>query len=110
MRDSPSFKILDKFLNKNFECSVYDPYFKSDLMEKYIVENHMKNRVFDILPSLDDNLINKFGCVCIVQHHSKTEFRLNEIYQNSSVSFIYDCQGKIMPEKNSKTILKSFGS
>jgi len=109
MRDSPGFKILNELIQKNFKVAGYDPYFKEELIEKYLTENNMTGKKFEILKDLDDESIKKFSCVCIVQHHTKTENRLQEIYQNSLIPLIYDCQSKLKKTKETKSILKTFG-
>ena len=110
MRDSPGFKILDHLINNGFDCSVYDPFFKSDLREKYLIENHMSETPFEILPSLDTCAIKDYSCICITQHHSKTKFRLQEIYNNSIVPVVYDCQNKLIFNNISSSFLKSLGN
>ena len=111
MRDSPGFKILNEFNHKGYSVTIFDPSFKTNLLEKYLIENNLEEQHFEILSSLnDDNSVKKFNCICIVQHHSKTKFRLNEIYEKSLIPFIYDCQNKIEQNSLSKTILKSFGN
>ena len=111
MRDSPGFKILDEFNKKRYSVSIFDPSIKSDLLEKYLFENNLDNQQFEILDNLyDDKLIKNFSCVCIVQHHSKTKFRLNEIYEKSLTPILYDCQNKIVENHSSSTILKLLGN
>ena len=110
MRDSPGFKILHRFMEKGFECAVYDPYFKSGLLGKYLNENHITDSAFAVLPSLDDDLVEVFSCMCIVQHHSSTKPRLNDIYANSVIPVIYDCQSNLAFAPHSSSLLKSLGS
>ena len=64
---------------------------------------------FEIFKNLDDESIKKFHCLCIVQHHTKTKSSLEEIYKNSLIPLIYDCQNNLVKDKNSKTLLKFFG-
>ena len=115
MRDSPSFKILDHLLNHKFDCAVYDPYFKPELIDRYLSDNHtelQQDNRFNVVSSIgDDNdiILKRFSCLCIVQHHTKNKARLHEIYQNSLVPVIYDCQNKITFDPNSNSILKSLG-
>ena len=109
MRDSPGFKILDELLKLTFSVSVFDPYFKKELLGKYLQENHQKNSNFEILDNLDNSTIQPFYGICIVQHHSKTKMRLEQIYKNSAIKIIYDCQNKLLVNHNSKSILKSLG-
>ncbi len=110
MRDTPGFKILNELIQRNFKVSVYDPFFKNELLEKYLKENNLNNIKFEVLENLDDESIKNFNCLCVVQHHTKIEDRLNEIYENSLIPFIYDCQNKITKKSTSKTILKSLGN
>ena len=109
MRDSASFKILNEFYQKKFKIASYDPYFKRELLGKYLIENHIEKFDFRVLSDLDDKSIKEYGCICIVQHHTKTKFRLEEIYKKSLVSLIYDCQNRITYDSNSKTVLKRLG-
>ena len=109
MRDSPGFKILKNFLHRKYVCSCFDPYFKSELLKKYIIENHMKMSKFDVITSLDDKKITSFSCLCVVQHHYKTKFRLDEIYKKSLIPMIYDCQNRLSFDPYSSTILKYLG-
>ena len=110
MRDTPGFKILNELIQRNFKVSVYDPFFKNELLEKYLEENNLNNIKFEILKNLDNESIKNFNCLCVVQHHTKIEDRLNEIYENSLIPFIYDCQNKIAKKSTSKTMLKSLGN
>lgn len=109
MRDSPGFKILEYLLGRGSDCSIYDPYLNPGLLDKYLAENHMTHTTFGIAGSLDDAEIGSFSCICIAQHHSKTKFRLDEIYKNSSIPVIYDCQNKLTPMAESKTLLTFLG-
>ena len=109
MRDSPGFKVVNKFLKRNFEVSAYDPFYKPELQEKYLKENGLETLEFKIIPDLEINNIEKISCICVVQHHTKTKFRLEEIYKNSLVPVIYDCQHTINKNPDSKTILKFLG-
>jgi len=43
------------------------------------LENKIPNLKFETLDDLDDNSISKFNGICLVQHHTKTKFRLSEI-------------------------------
>jgi len=109
MRDSPGFKILNELIKRNFKVAVYDPYFKDELLEKYLMENNLGKLEFEILKTLSDESIKKFHCLCIVQHHTQIKLRLEEIYKNSLIPLIYDCQNKIVRNTSSKTLLKFFG-
>ncbi len=109
MRDSPGFKILNELTRRKFKIAVFDPYFKKELLEKYLKENNLGDVKFEIFKNLDDESIKKFHCLCIVQHHTKTKSRLEEIYKNSLIPLIYDCQNNLVKDRNSKTLLKFFG-
>lgn len=110
MRDSPGFKIVKEIAKKGLQVTAYDPYYKQELQQKYMAENHMDaNTKFDVFSKLQDK-VGGFGCICIVQHHTKTEYELREIYRRSLVPFIYDCQDKIDYLPESKTLLKKLGS
>ena len=110
MRDSPGFKIINELKSRGFTVSAYDPYFKKELFDKYLIENYLEKLDFEHKDSLDDESLKDISCVCMVQYHTKTAHRLNEIYVKSIVPFIYDCQRKIMLNNNSKTHLDFFGS
>jgi len=110
MRDSPGFKILNELNKKGITSVGYDPFFKNELREKYLIENNLKNFQLNVLENLKTTTIQKFSCICLVQHHMKTKFRLAEIYRNSEIPFIYDCQNKTRLDSQSSTILKSLGS
>jgi len=109
MRDSPGFRILKELSSKGFKVAVFDPYFKNELREKYLIENNLQNQDFDKIDDLSDKSINGFDCLCIVQSHSKSKLRIKEIYKNSLVPMIYDCQSSVDFDSNSKTVLKRFG-
>ena len=111
MRDSPGFKIILELEKLEINAVGYDPYYKEELKQKYIIENHLdKNSKLKILQNLDDELIKNFGCICIVQDHTKIKFDLRNIYKNSQVPFIYDCQSHLDYDQGSKTILKKLGN
>jgi len=110
MRDSPGFKVVNEFSKIGYDVAVYDPFFKNELLDKYLLENHMEKPNFSVLTNLDDFSLEKISCICVVQHHTKTMFRLDEIYKKSLIPIIYDCQSKIKKDSSSKTILKSLGS
>lgn len=110
MRDSPGFKVISELVSRNFKVSSYDPFFKESLLEKYLIENHLSNLEFERLTELDNDSLQRHSCICIVQHHTKTKFRLDEIYEKSVVPFIYDCQNKIKRNPQSKTVLHLLGS
>jgi len=109
MRDSASFKIINEFKKRNFTVKGYDPFFKSELIEKYAIENNLEKVEFSVLNTLDDENLKNLDCMCLVQHHDQDKNRFQEIYNNSLVPFIYDCQNKISRNLKSKTILNFLG-
>jgi len=109
MRDSPGFKVIKELKNNGFTVATFDPFFKKEIIKKYLIDNKYEKQDFEILERLDDNIIEKFSCICIVQHHTKTKSRLEEIYQNGRIPVIYDCQNKLEKSNTSKSILKSLG-
>ena len=109
MRDSPGFKILNELTSRKFKVATYDPYYKSELKERYLKENNLSVD-FQVITNLDVSAIDIFNCICITQNHKRTQSRLEEIYNNSKVPFIYDCQNRFNPKTESKTILKRFGN
>ena len=110
MRDSPGFKLLNEFKKRNFKVSSYDPYFKKELLSKFLKENYLESLDFENKNELLDEDLKNIGCLCIVQHHTKSKFRLMEIYDKSLVPFIYDCQNQFEIKTGSKTFLDSLGS
>ena len=110
MRDSPGFKIISELKAKNFEVFGYDPYYKPQLIEKYLKENFMEKLEFNYIKKLDGDMLKKSNCICIVQHHTKSKLKLNEIYEKSLIPIIYDCQNKLEKIRESKTILESLGN
>ena len=110
MRDSPGFKLLNEFKKRNFKVLAYDPYFKKELLPKYLIENFLEELQFDLKTNLNDDSLANINCICIVQHHTKSKFRLMEIYEKSLVPFIYDCQNHLERKTESKTLLDSLGS
>ena len=110
MRDSPSFKIIQELKKKNFEIFGYDPFFNSDLIEKYLIENHISELNFTKLDNLDDKTIKEISCMCIVQHHDENKLRIKEIYDKSLIPFIYDCQSKLVKNLQSNSHLEFLGN
>jgi len=105
MRDSPGFKIVNELVQRKFTISAYDPYYNDNLVDKYLYENNLTDLKFKVLRDLNDDSIKGFNCICIVQKHDITKFRLSEIYDKSLVPLIYDCQNKkVLDEKSKKTI------
>lgn len=109
MRDSPSFKIITELTNRDFNVIGYDPFFNTDLVGKYVIENNLEELNFQVVTNLNDEIIKKFSCLCIVQHHDVDKKRINEIYRNSLIPYIYDCQNKLQNIPSSKSTLESFG-
>ena len=109
-RRNSQLKNKTKFNKINFKVFVHDPYFKEQLLEKYLKENFLEKLNFEYKKELDDETLNDVSCLCIVQHHTKTKFRLMEIYEKSLVPFIYDCQNNLERKIESKTLLDSLGS
>ena len=110
MRDSPGFKILNELKSRRFNVAAYDPYYKEELHDMYLKENNLKDFNFILLKDLKSSTIKDYHCICIIQNHKNTRSRLNEIYKNSEVPFIYDCQNQTAKNPDSKTLLKSFGN
>ena len=109
MRDSPSFKIINELVSKGFTVFGYDPFFKVELIEKYLIENNITEFNCKMVNEINNETLKNISCICIVQHHSITENKLNEIYRNCLVPFIYDCQGKLSKNHESKTQLEFLG-
>ena len=109
MRDSPGFKIHNEFKKRNFKILAYDPYFKKELLGKYLKENYIEGLDFEQITDFNDASLKNISCLCVVQHHTKTKFRLMEIYEKSLIPFIYDCQSQIEKKPESKTFLGSLG-
>ena len=110
MRDSPGFKIIQELINLQFNVVGYNPFYKKELHQKYLNENRMKDLEIDVISNLADSTINDYGCLCVVQHHSKTKSRIDEIYSKSLIPIIYDCQNKLQFNPKSNTFLKTLGS
>jgi UDP-N-acetyl-D-glucosamine dehydrogenase len=110
MRDSSGFKIMLELKKRNFEIFGYDYYYKPKLLKKYLQENSMKEFEFVNIKKLDNEIIKKISCLCIVQHHTKNKLKINEIYEKSLIPFIYDCQNQIKKNNKSKSILYSLGN
>jgi UDP-N-acetyl-D-glucosamine dehydrogenase len=110
MRDSPGFKIIKELLKREFRILAFDPYFNSELYEKYCKENNLQNTDFEMVSKIDENIVKQFSMICIVQHHSKVKLKIDEIYRKSQIPLIYDCQNRLRVDSNSKTILKQFGN
>ncbi len=110
MRDSASFKIIVEFKKRGFDVIGYDPFFKTNLIEKYKIENNLKELNFKIAENLDIEIIKKYSCLCIVQHHDIDKNRISEIYQNSLLPYIYDCQNKLEVISSSNSVLERLGS
>ena len=109
MRDSPGFKVVSEFAAAGYRTYAYDPYFDDALTEKYMVENSLTKKEFTVLPDLCDESLRGISCICVVQYHTKTGFRLEQIYRESKVALIYDCQKRMLFDPKSKTILRQLG-
>lgn len=109
MRDSPSFKIMSELKSKGFTVFGYDPFFKMEFINKYLIENNLSELNCEIKDNLDEESLKEIDCICIVQHHSIMENRLKQIYENSLVPLIYDCQSKLIKNPKSKTYLDFLG-
>lgn len=110
MRDSPGFKIAKEFKNKDYEVVVYDPFIQEKLLKKYFHENEMKPINIKVINDLKKENISNIGCLIMVQHHSNTSKKINKIYRDGLVPFIYDCQGRIERDNRSFCLLKGFGN
>ncbi len=110
MRDSASFKIIVEFKKRGFDVIGYDPFFKTNLIEKYKIENNLKELNFEIAEKLDIEIIKKYSCLCIVQHHDIDKNRISEIYQKSLLPYIYDCQNKLEVISSSNSVLERLGA
>jgi len=109
MRDSPGFKICNELHQNNFVTAAYDPFFRHELLEKYLIENQLEKLDFKVISKLDENSIKGYDCICLAQHHTITKQLIEEIYKKSQIPLIYDCQNKINYNPKSKTILKGLG-
>jgi UDP-N-acetyl-D-glucosamine dehydrogenase len=110
MRDSPSFKIIQEMEKRGFIVYGYDPFFDSNLSKKYLIENHISELNFKNLDNIDDESIKEISCLCIVQHHDESKTRIKEIYDNSIIPFIYDCQSKLQKNPQSNSQLDFLGN
>ena len=110
MRDSASFKVINELVSSGFEVFGYDPFFKAEIIKKYLIENDLSEINFKLVDNLNGEILEKISCICIVQHHDITFEELNEVYKKSKVPLIYDCQNKIKNDLNSKTILDCLGN
>ena len=109
MRDSASFKLVTELKSNGFRVFGYDPYFSDEFVEKYLIENNLKELNFEKIENLNDENLKGVSCLCIVQHHHNVKNRIQEIYKNSLVPIIYDCQNKLIKNPDSKTILEFLG-
>jgi UDP-N-acetyl-D-glucosamine dehydrogenase len=110
MRDSPSFKIIKELKDKGIEVFGYDPFFNPNLIEKYLVENHVSELNFTKLDNLENGTIKEISCICIVQHHDENKSRIKEIYEKSLIPVIYDCQSKLLKNTQSMSHLEFLGN
>jgi UDP-glucose 6-dehydrogenase len=109
MRDSPGFKIIKELIKLKIDVVGFDPFFKKKLEKKYLKENDMPNYKINVISKLSSELLKKYSCLVIVQHHSSTKARINEIYQKSLIPIIYDCQNKLERNSKSKSMLNCLG-
>jgi nucleotide sugar dehydrogenase len=109
MRDSASFKVINEFKKRGFKVFGYDPFFKTEAIKKYLVENNLVELNFERVEKLDNSILKKISCICIVQHHDNIKDEIKKIYSESLIPLIYDCQRKLEADKNSKTVLKGLG-
>lgn len=110
MRDSPGFKIAKELQGLGFRVGGYDPYFKESLLKRYLVENHLSELPFELQNNIDDDEnLEGYDAICVVQHHSKVKRIINEIYKTSLVKLIYDCQNRIEIVPKSMTVLRGLG-
>ena len=109
MRDSASFKIISDLKKKEFKVFGYDPYFKNESVNKYLIENNLNELNFEKIENLNDGNLRNISCLCIVQHHDIVRERILEIYEQGKIPLIYDCQHKISKKFNSKSILEFLG-
>ena len=80
-----------------------------ELMDKYLIENHLGKLDIKVISELNENSLQGYDCICLVQHHTKTKHMIEEIYKKSQIPLIYDCQNKLDYNPESKTILKGLG-
>ena len=105
MRDSPGFKVAVRFVDMGYDTAVYDPFLDTNMMGKYLKENHIENAGFDTVPGLQGGA----SCMCICQHHSKTIGALEGTYISGVFPLIYDCQGRLRYNPNTPTRLEGLG-
>ena len=110
MRDSASFKVINELVSSGYQVFGYDPFFREEIIKKYLIENNLNEINFELVDNLNDSILERISCICIVQHHDITFEQINEIYKKSKVPLIYDCQNKIKNDSNSKTILDCLGN
>jgi len=109
MRDSASFKIITELQKQNCRVYGFDPFFKDEYLEKYLIENNLKEFDVKIINRLDGEVLNNVNCLCIVQHHEINQNEIQNIYEKSIIPYIYDCQNKLIKKNSSNTILEGLG-
>jgi len=109
MRDSASFKLISNLKERGFNVFGYDPYFSNESVEKYLIENNLKELNFKKIENLNDENLKNVSCLCIVQYHDNVKDRILEIYKNATIPLIYDCQHKLPKDSNSKSSLEYLG-
>lgn len=107
MRDSPGFKIAGEFASMKYRVGAYDPFLKAELFPKYLKENNMQEKRFDVIKDFG---MGNFSCLCVVQHHSKVAPLLQDVYVRGMFPVIYDCQNRIRRRTETSTVLRSLGS
>ena len=96
--------------SRGFTVYGFDPFFNTDLSERYLIENHITELNFKNLTDLNDDSVANIDCLCIVQHHNEVEQRIKEIYEKSLIPFVYDCQSKLSRNPESNSYLDFLGS
>ena len=107
MRDSPGFKVAEELASMKYYVGVFDPFFKLELLPKYLQENSILKKRFSVV---DDLMDEKFSCLCVVQHHSRIEPLLQDVYAKGRFPIIYDCQNRIQHNAKSTTVLRRLGA
>ena len=110
MRDSPSFKIIQDLKKRGFEIYGFDSFFNMEFKEKYLIENHISELNFEYIKNIDDELLKKISCLCVVQHHEIDKEKISDIIKNGLVPIIYDCQNKIRKNSTNKSEIMYLGN
>jgi UDP-N-acetyl-D-glucosamine dehydrogenase len=107
LRDSPGLKIVSLLRDSSFDVEVFDPFFDKRFLEEELQKHNISNTI--VLENLDIQKLDKLSCMILVQHHTKLEKIIQNIYDKSLVPVIYDCQSRLKHNSNSSTVLESFG-